>query len=373
MTAAPVLFIIIALQGAAITAPEEAPVEQAAAPVFSLLDRIAAAKAALSKVVIGTDRVGSENAVLAVSDGPGLDQITLVRVRRGVSQTHGYTVECVHYNGVNSDYRVTDPPDRVVLAAKFNVGARHGRRGRGAVIYTPYTPALHTPEMVAAGRAYLDGLLAKAAADLDARGVASRSVAGRRVTETVDARILAAILVVEHFRSDKIDELGLRHVIEEVLVVLGANGGDAYDHAVSSARAQGLAQFITGSYRLTRSRYPAAKLAADFNAGMADHLNAVKAEYCLADWTLTALRPEELADLQLPGFEEDLGAYVAAAYNGGERRAAAIYGRYSQDWEKPGYGLWRETVSYVRFFRAVYRQLYPETMASEPESQTFDP
>lgn len=373
MSATPVLYIIFALQGAVIPAPDEARTEQTATPVSSLQDRIAAAKAALAKAAIGTDRVGSENAVLAVSGGLGPEQITLVRVRHGVSQTPGYAVERVHYNGVNPDYRVTDPPDRVVLAAKFNVGTRHGRRGRGAVIYTPYTPALHTPEMVAAGRAYLDGLLAKAAADLDSRNVASRSVNGQRVTETVSARILATMLIIEHFRSDKIGELGLSRVIEEVLVMLGANGDDAFDHAVSSARAQGLAQFIRSSYRLTRSRYPAAGLKADFNAGMADHLNAVKAEYCLADWTLTALHPDELADLRLPGFEEDLGAYVAAAYNGGERRAAAIYGRYPQDWEKPGYGLWRETVSYVRFFRAVYRELYPEPAETEPQSQTFDP
>jgi len=373
MTAAPVLSIIIVLQYAAPAAAEEAPTAPDTAQTEGLAARIAAAKTALIKASVGTDRVGTENAVLAVWDGSSRGQITLVQVRHGVSRTPGYSVECVRHNGVNSDYRVTEPPDHVVLAAKFNVGAKHGRRGRVTQIFTPYTPALHTPELVAAGQTYLENLLAKAAADLDERGVASRSIAGRRVTETVDVRALMTILIVEHARSDKIEELGIQRVVEEVLVVLGANGDDAYDHAISRARAQGLAQFIKSTYRLTRTRYPAAKLAADFNLGMADHLNAAKAQYCLADWTLSALKRETLADLQLPGFEEDLGAYVAAAYNGGERRAAQAFIRDPSSWETRGHGLWSETINYVRVFRAVYRHLFPEATAPEPQSQTFDP
>lgn len=373
MTAAPVLYIIFALQYAAVAAAEEAPSAPDTAQTVGLAARIATAKMALIKASIGTDRVGTENAVLAVWDGSSQEYITLVRVRHGVSQTPGYSVECVRYNGVNSDYRVTEPPGHVVLAAKFNVGSGHGRRGRGTQIFTPYTPALHTPEMVAAGRTYLENLLAKAAADLDGRGVSSRSFSGRRVTETVDTRTLMTILIVEHARSDKIEELGIQRVVEEVLVVLGANGDDAYDHAVSRARARGLAQFIKSTYQLTRTRYPAAKLTTDFNQGMADHQNAVKAQYCLADWTLSVLKSEVLADLQLPGFEEDLGAYIAAAYNGGERRAAQALIRDSQAWETRGHGLWPETVNYVRIFRAIYRHLFPEAITPEPQSQTFDP
>ncbi len=193
------------------------------------------------------------------------------------------------------------------------------------------------------------------------------------MTATVDRRTLMTILVIEHVRSDKAAELGWQRVTEEVLVTLAANGDDAYDDAVSRARAQGLAQFIKSSYQLTRRRYPGARLRADFNAGTADHLNVVKAQYCLADWTLTTLKKETLADLNLPGFEEELGAFIAAGYNGGERRAARAFYGHPGDWERSGHGLWRETVSYVRTFRAVYRQLFPPAEQGAAEDRTFDP
>jgi len=339
-----------------------------AGPAAEIRSKIAQARSLLAKAALGPGWRG-DDAVLAVWDGSPENGITLIDVRNGVSRSAGFAVERQEYNGVSPDLRVTEPPGLVVLAGKFHVG--HGRTRR-TVIYTPYTPGLHTPEMVAAGRDYLDSLLAKAVVELDAGPTASRAVNGRLVTETVDRRVLAAILIVEHARFDRLDDLGLKQVVEEVLVVLAANGDDAYDHAVSRARAQGLAQFIRSSYQLTRRRYPDARIKADFNSGASDHLNVVKAQYCLADWTLSALRPETVDELRLPGFEEDLGAYIAAGYNGGEQRAASAYQRSPVEWEKPGRGLWRETVSYVRNFRMVYRHLFPEPDRRETDA-TFDP
>ena len=370
MAAISALFLTAVFCDTGTPAAAKAPPAAITAAYPDLTLKIGQAKALLAEAPIGYSRNGSGNAALAVWDGSPDGEIRLVSIRDGISRTPGFTVERKRYNGVNSDYRVTEPEGYVVLAGKFDVGRGRSRR---TAVYTPYTPGLHTPEMVAAGRAYLEALLDRAASELAAAGTASLADPGKLVTGMVDARTLLAILVVEHVRYDQAEELGLQRVVEEVLVVLAANGDDAFDHAVSRARAQGLAQFIKSSYLLTRRRYPAAGLPADFNAGTTDHLNAAKAQYCLADWTLAALKKETLADLRLPGFEEDLGAYIAAGYNGGERRAAGAFYRYPGEWEKPRHGLWRETVTYVRVFRAVYRQLFPAPDPATVENRTFDP
>jgi len=370
------LFILSLFGVAGAAVAEEAPTAPATGSRYAgLLDKMAEARELVAKTRLATSRVDGGDAILAVWDGTSEGRIDLVTLKRCVSRTPGFTVECPRFNGVSPDYRVTTPDGYVVLAAKVNVCSERRCRRTKTVAYTPYSAGIHTPETVAAGRDYLDGLLARAAAELDERDVASRVVPGSRVTETANARILLAILIVEHARSDKIAELGIRRVVEEVLVVIGANGENAYDHALSHASAKGLAQFIRSSYQLTRQRYPAAVLIPDFDRGAADHGNVVKAQYCLADWTLTSLRQETLADLRLPLFEEDLGAYVAAAYNGGEKRAAKALYRYPDSWERRGHGLYQETVDYVRAFREVYRFLNAEPAENDGSlsGQNFDP
>lgn len=370
MAAISALFLTAVIGNAGLPAVADATPAENSFPVSELRLKIDEAKALLIKARIGTNRAGSANAVLAVWNNSASDGIKLVKVRNGVSRTTGFAVEYQPYNGVYSDYRVIEPEGYVVLAGKFNVA---GHRSRRTAIYTPYAPDLHTPETVAAGRSYLETLLERAAAELDDGDTGSLAVTGQTVTQTVPQRVLMTILIIEHVRSNMAEELGWQRVVEEVLVLLALNRDEAYDHAISRARARGLAQFIKSSYQLTRRRYPGADLSVDFNSGAADHLNVVKAQYCLADWTLTALTPETVADLRLPSFEEELGVYMAAAYNGGERRAAWAYYRYPEAWEKAGHGLRRETVNYVRVFRAVYRQLFRPTEEGVLDGGTFDP
>ncbi len=147
------LFLTAAPGGAAIPEAAKEPPAAIAAAYPDLNLRIGQAKDLLAEAAIGSSRPGGDNAVLAVWDGSPDGAVRLVSVRDGVSRTSGFAVERQRYNGVNSDYRVTEPEGWVVLAGKFNVG--RGRTRRTAV-YTPYTPGLHTPDMVAAGRAYLE-------------------------------------------------------------------------------------------------------------------------------------------------------------------------------------------------------------------------
>jgi hypothetical protein len=92
---------------------------------------------------------------------------------------------------------------------------------------------------------------------------------------------------------------------------------------------------------------------------MADHVHAVVAQYCLADWSLTRLTDAHRARLRLAANEEDMGAFLAAAYNGGEDRAARALADDPVRWERAGHGLAEQTVGYVREFRETYRFLGP--------------
>jgi hypothetical protein len=350
----------------------EAPAAEAS-PAQVLLGRIAEAKKLLRTAPIGTDRIGGENAVLAVWSPVAAGKIALVTVRGGIARTKGFTVSLERRNGVNSLYKVLKPEGYVVLALKTNVKNRSGGRGRSrTAVYVPYSPDLDLPEIAEAGRDYLVALVDKAADTLDDREVGSLHDAEARVTETVPERILLTILVIEHMTPSEFDAEGVEATAGRVLATVGLNGEDSYDFAVSSARAGGLAQFIAETYKLTRGRYPKAKLERDFVAGMRDHRNAVMAQYCLADWSIGKL-PDEARRLLTDGsHEEDLGAYVAAAYNGGEERAAKAYATDPANWEKEGYGLAAQTVTYVREFRAVYRHLFAAP-APDPVPQTPEP
>jgi len=375
MNVRPVLFILSLFSVAGAAAAEEAPpANEPALQLPALIGKMAEARALAAPAPVRLSRDGT-NAVIAIWDAGADSAIRLVELRGCVSRTAGVKVSCRRYTSTSSEYVVTEPAGHLVLAAKTRVCVDYRCRRAQTEVRTPYAEAIHTPEMVAAGRAYLEDLVARAAAELDELGTASLAIAGEPVTAAVSERILAAILIVEHGRSDRVEKLGIGRVVDEFLVILAANGNTAFADTVSRAGARGIAQFIGSSYQLTRTRYGNARLLPGFHAGAADHLNAAKAQYCLADWTLTALRPATLADLRLPLFEEDLGAYVAAAYNGGERRAARAYHNRPRSWESLGRGLYPETVNYVRFFRLVYRQLWSATGTSQaaPDERSFDP
>lgn len=324
-----------------------------------LLRRIVEAKRMLHPAPLPTNRIGGDNAVLAVWNPKTKGPIRLVTVLNGVSRSRGFDVTVLQRNGVNSRYKVTGPDEHTVLALKTNVRHHANKRLAVPAVYVPYSQALRTKENIAAGRAYLIALADKASERLDRRTVMSLVDTDRKVSETVPAKVLMTLLVVEHVDPDEFDRDGAQAVIEKVLATLATNGEDSYRYAVSYANARGLAQFIPTTYAITRGRYPKAGMPKDFVAGMTDHENAVVAQYCLADWSMTKLPSRILAKLAASPRQEDLGAFLAAAYNGGEDKAAQVYLRDPANWEKAGNGLFDQTVKYVVIFRAVYAKLFP--------------
>ncbi len=329
---------------------------KAAAPP-TLVEMVVRAKKKLVGQSVGTSKIGGNYAVLAVWK-PGTSKLSIVKVRNGRSVTKGYRVTLLKQNGVNSEYRVDEPQGSVVLALKTNVRAHMGRGKKRAIpaIYAPYGAHLDDAALIASGRQYLIDLVDRAAAKLDARDVDSKALADQRVTETVSPKILVTLLVIEHISPADFDARGAQPTVNRVFSLVGANREDAYDYAVSDAKAGGIAQFISETYAHTRRRYEDAKLENEYVEGMRDHCNAAMAQFCLADWSIGKLSSASYERLMKN--EEDLGAFIAAAYNGGETRAAKAYEADPAHWEEAGNGLAAGAVVYVREFRAVYRYLW---------------
>ncbi len=324
-----------------------------------LMRRIEEAKQLLRPVPMHTTRIGGNDAVLAVWNPDTHASPTLVRVANGLSQTQGFNITVRRANGVNSNYRVNSPSGYIALVIKTNVRGATPPHAPTAAVYVPYSEDLHTKALSHEGLEYLRGLVPNSADKLDVRDVRSMVDPERHVTKIVPAKILTTLLVIEHIDPDEFSSLGVDHSISKVLMILGANRGEAFRYAVSGARARGLAQFIPSTYDVTRRRYPRAGLPKSFIEGMTNHGFAVMAQYCLADWSLTKLPARVLRKLYASERQEDLGAWLAAAYNGGEDRAARAYLNDPTNWDKAGNGLAPETVKYIVIFRAVYGKLYP--------------
>ncbi len=322
-----------------------------------LLGKIEEAKAMLHVTPLLTGKIGGDNAILALWNPTACGPIRLVTMTDGTCRSRDCDITIVRPNGVNSQYQVNLPADHVVIALKTNVN--HPRRHGFPVpaVYVPFSPALRNAESVRSGREYLLDLVKRGTERLNANDVPSQLDPAKRPTDTVPWKILATLLVVEHVNPDDFDSGGIGPEGGKVLTVLATNREDAYRYAVSYAKARGLAQFIQSTYDITRKRYPRARLPEDFVQGMTDHESAVCAQFCLADWSLTRLPERHLRRLQQN--EEDLGAFLAAAYNGGEEKAARALTDDPANWEKDGHGLFPQTVKYVEIYRATYRYLFP--------------
>lgn len=247
--------------------------------------------------------------LLAVQHPDNRIKIISVDPKAKKSEPPEYIIDWSRPNGVNTDFTIIQPQGCVVLAIKRVVNDEEGDLFKEAV-YTPYSSSIDCETLRDAGLDYLKKIIEKARTEL--KNVASRS----------NPEIALVLAIIEHIdpgrlkRGEKIEQL-----INEVLVIIGANQGMAYRYSVSKANARGLLQFIPRTYAMIRDQYPDAKLEKNFVEGMNDHINAAKATLLLLDSDSNYLSQR----LNLQKDKMSQGKYLASAYNcGGERTAKAI-------------------------------------------------
>jgi hypothetical protein len=285
------------------------------------------------------------NVLFAIRHADGKIKIVSIDPKAGESQ-QGYVVQWSRLNGVNTDFSVVYPAGCVVLAIKRVVRTDDEF---GEAIYTPYSSQIDCDDLRNAGLAYLKKTIQMARADL--RKVKSQAYPERSVSQTVSMDLALVLAIIEHIDPDRLTRgEPIEKLINEVLVVIGANQGLAYRYSISKANARGLFQFMPGTYSKIREQYQDAGLKEDFVQGMNNHLNAAKASLLLFDSDLRYLNQR----VNLKRDKMSQGRYLASAYNCGAKRTAREIKSHKGFWEQK---VPSETRFYLKKFSAVWNSL----------------
>ncbi|MBI4160383.1 MAG: hypothetical protein HY506_00555 [Candidatus Yanofskybacteria bacterium] len=272
------------------------------------------------------------------------------------------------WNSFNTDYKIEGRLDLVVVANKYLLLSsslatlpERSKNKYTEIIYVPYSAGLHVSELVEAGKKYIEENISLAFGQLNDGRVLSRLTPNQLVTAGIGEDLIKNVMLIEHIDPDafKMADDGGRLLAERVLVIIGANLKKSYRYTGSPAGASGLAQFIRPTYQDIYSIYPTAKLIKDYNLGMADHTNAVKAMVLFFD-----THEKDLANkitrrniVQPLGITEEM---LAAVYNGGPGRVTKSVNKFGLAWISSQIGrssgariLREETLDYVSKFRAI--------------------
>jgi hypothetical protein len=195
------------------------------------------------------------------------------------------------------------------------------------IVYLPFNEDTLDPLFVSGGTEFLLSTARKAIEELRVAKAPSVAFPGQLLADVVPAEVIATLAVIE--QTDDADFVKKKTgAFNEVLSQYGLKREEAYRYSVSSAAALGPMQFTNkngrGTYALVVRRCPEARLDPNFERGATDLLNAMKAAICLFDIELFQMR----SDIRLAyrDNKEVLGIFPVAAYNGGPRNVAKLYG-----------------------------------------------
>lgn len=195
------------------------------------------------------------------------------------------------------------------------------------IIYLPSNEDIVDPQFVSAGKSFLLETAQAALAQLREANAPSRAYPGELLADIVPAAVVTSLAVIEQTDDTDYFARGIG-AFEDVLSHYGLKREEAYRYSVSSARALGAMQFTNrkgnGTYSWVVRRCPSAKIDPNFERGATNLLNAMKAAICLFDLELAQMRSE----IRVPyrSNQEVLGIFPVAAYNGGPRNVARLYG-----------------------------------------------
>src|SRR6266852_1144984 len=221
-------------------------------------------------------------------------------------------VHVVRANGVNTAVTVANVSTGrtlVPLMVQFPI-VKSGAVTEMAY-YTSAHPALLSPGVTDAGKAYLRRMLDAAAARLAQDGVTVSP-------DIVDiAEHLCIVEHTDHKRSKNEDHTVL---FPEILSLYALNEGNTFRYSVSTAGAGGMIQMIPRTYDAIRQQHSGVLLQTDFVSGMSDHANALEAMLLYMNDTWNNLsRSTEVQDALSNGIATK-PELLAAGYNSNPMR-----------------------------------------------------
>lgn len=357
--------------GAAPPAAEPAPPVDAAPPSGTLrsavergramiAERIAAAKAAQTKPIQVASTEAWVDIALAVWD-QATDEVSIVPAgasfRKSGMQLDLHVppgtldIDVMRTNGVNSHF-VADKGKKVVVAVQSPIFKEKRLTSKNRVyeledvLYTPYSSTLHTPEMAAWGEATIDAMIGQAYSDLRSMSIMSRAFPDRLMADVIDPKLVKAIAVIEHLSEASLAGASAAQAEESFYVIMAGNQDAAYAYSRSPAGAKGLVQFIPSTYKAMAARKEL-QLDPDFETGMANPRNAIRAQIAYLDLELASMPASVKALVATDPARVD--EYLAAAYNGGGPRVRNAIAKLGEDWSK-------EPSEHLKRYEALFAQ-----------------
>ena len=279
-----------------------------------------------------TGIIGREMALAVMEPGGKIRIVRAIKRDPGFEVlTPGLTLSMRRENGFNSDIQCIEPPGGKILAVKYPVSNEGQRFGPGPAVieavYTPYSAEIKNEAVIKRGIEVADRFIELAYSRLSSRGILSRALPGRKITEAIPRDVLRVLLVNEHIDPGDFKSAGLaRGLVERVLTIISTNREKAYSYSISPAGARGLVQMIPSTYSLLLGRYPSAGLPSNFFACMGDPVNAVMAQVLLCDADWEAINARSFIS------RDRIGPYLAAAYNGGVGRVLSVLAHDQTEW-----------------------------------------
>jgi len=288
---------------------------------------------------------------------------------RPTTSSEDFKVTVKWWNYFNSDLRInkvgdTNTADRyIVVAMKYGIpnddlAYPEDRTGKkySDIVYAPYSALVHQPEIVSAGKQFLDEHVAKAFVRLAELKIKSHAFPDQLVVQTITPQFIKNIFLTEQ-TDPKLIMLagdGGQKLAERVMVRLATNGETAFRYTYSKTGALGLGQIMPGTYDSVAKRYPNAKLIKDSGMGRVDIDNAIIASILVFDDHLQSVKDRVAnakstqGDKYWQAIEDNsskLEEVRAAIYNGGPGKYKVLTGTISV--------AINETVDFVRKFKLI--------------------
>ena len=207
--------------------------------------------------------------------------------------------------------------------------------------YTSAHPALLSPGVTDAGKAYVRRMLDAAAARLAQDGV----------TVTPDIVDIAEHLcIVEHTDHKRFKNEDHTVLFPEILSLYALNEGNTFRYSVSTAGAGGMIQMIPRTYDAIRQQHSGVLLQTDFVSGMRDHANALEAMLLYMNDTWNNLSRSTEVQAALSNGIATKPELLAAGYNSNPMRLPLYL--------KNGGTLWRTLIpAETQMYLAIYSSI----------------
>jgi len=280
-------------------------------------------------------------------------------------------VKVARTNYVNSEYVLGDK-DTLVVAVRYPILKKIATAKYEVhdVVYSPFSKDLFVPDLIQEGEDYINNVADQAFQAMRDKQVPSRAYPGKLMADVVDKDLLKTLIIIEHSDITSLSR-NPEDAVNRVLATFGLNKGSTYNYAKSGAGALGIAQFMPSTYTSFVRRTQLA-LTPDFEAGMFDHENAVRAQAAYLDDALASLPP---VTRELGMGNAKVKEYLAASYNGGYAKVKTamqiwdeqISGELAPYEIKSRSRLHAETIQYVKKLRYAL----PQIMGMNPQTQTI--